>query len=378
MKSTKYFLPVLTSLAVLASCKEADNSELDLSQVKKSVTITIANLADSRAPIDEFTPDEEGVGPLVVDQKDLFAVFADAAGTIVGVPKSLASTNFATGDIELDEEEKVGTYSFHELPSSIMQVAVTNLAVTNGITTLTALKATYDDNIAQGELADSDVPVWDQKSLVLTGTDTHTSGVLEFYTATMTVNALLARIEIGSIQCEDLSATAVEGVYPRYRSLTLEEIGLVYGTAPANAGDLKDVFPDATALASGSNTYMVTKTVDEVPVSKPGVFAYNVVPTPVTNIPGIHLKIKAATRNLPEGTEVAVPAGLLPLYVKTKSLGDEITANGIEPGKIYQINYIFTCADVKGENENPSLICVDVVVTVQNWNVRPVVRPQYQ
>jgi hypothetical protein len=362
MKLTSYFLMALAASVTIVSCKQEADSELDLSNVKKSVTILIANQG-TRAAVDAITPvDDEGKGPLVVEQNALYAVFADAAGNIVGASYPLAEV--AGDDVDGNK------YSFHQLPSSIMQVAVTNLPVTAGITTLTDLLATYDDDIDQGELDESNVPVWDQADLVLTGTDTHEPAVLEYYTAEVSVEALLARIEINNIQCDDLgTAQLAEGGYPRYRSLTLEEISLIYATDPANAAELKDVLNGAV-LDDAADIFGA----ESEDVS--GVFAYNVVPT--TEVPSIQLKINAATRNLSDGSPAAVPTGMLPLFIKTQSLGEDIDAAGIEAGNIYQINYIFSYENVKGENEDPSLICVDVVVSIQNWEVKTVERPTYE
>lgn len=387
MRIKHLLLTALAASTALASCSKSEETTTATDpNVRKNVSVTIANQksADAAGPLSRAVAtggltDKTG-SLLVADASELSALCADAGGNILHVFK-LGTDILAEADTKVPSATKNGsTYTFHRLNQSVVKIAFTNTSNVNAVVgkTLAEAKAALNNLITQNPVGGDlhKILVYGESTkFVLVGEDEHTDGaVYSYYDAgTVTVNPILARIEVYGIACSNLNSTTEEepGLLPKYSELTLGRIGIldtpvdvVGGTKvtnnPGQAGE--------TAWLGMTGWNIDEGLTDVLTQTAPGsskVYVYNVDPN---SLPKIILQINGGKWN----TNIAgVDNSKLsfPVYVKTSELrsgGAALTK--LDPQKIYQIKLEFPCSAVKPWL--PTLeICVDVEVVIPDWTV---------
>lgn len=390
MKIKNCILGAIAMVTLFAACERPGVQKVDepASGPAKSVAIKIDNVVPM--PKDGtrgIQPDFTAAGVPVAVTTDLSVYFADAAGSIVDV-RTLMSGKDA--EMTLAENE----YMFHAVPASASQLAVTNLSGAVG-GTISALRATEDTKLLAAHQTLAGVPVWGA-SLTFTPRpgDTHGHGVGALYVVydagNVRVMPSLARLEIGNIECVDLNAnTPVGGFHPRFGSLNLARIGIhdtpltTFGSAVGNyslyaAGEL--AWTADAAAGVWNIDEIVGVTLDNLPgaanplmVLNDRVFAYNVKAGPT---PNVILDIAGGTKNSYIAGEVEFT---FPYYVKTTALQENgVNIPMLAAGTIYRLDFKFHCGNVKLWTQDPEFICVDVTVTIPNWEIyQPTLTPTY-
>jgi hypothetical protein len=376
------FLPALAAVVMLASCQKDGTQTPVETGAKKSVTVTITNIAGpvTRAVQDDFTP----AGVPVAKLTDLNVLFADADGEVVET-RALGAATSTTDDVPTTIIDPDGTgtsyeYTFHQIPDTATKLVVTNLDVDDLDDLDTTLNAAQllDWQVAPGTA--KSIPVWGTNSQwVANGTDT-VDGYPLYDAGTVDVAPKLARIEIGNIQCLNLAgqSAGANGMYPRFGSLDLAYIG-IHNTKLGTIGgstfsytsddDLATGLPkwntDATAPTWNINSVSGV-TLSSGAANTEKFFGFNVAPGAV---PNIILEISSATENVVSG--ITIPGDVDPddhYYVKTKSLMDGAAAiSEFKPGYIYRVNFKFNSENVLPWDEEEEFVCVDVTVVIPDW-----------
>ncbi|MDR2912299.1 MAG: hypothetical protein LBV38_03230 [Alistipes sp.] len=364
MNLKKYLSVALAAFAMLASCQKNDE-KITETATKKSVSLTIANMAASaatRASQANFT----GNGIPVATEADLVAYFAGEDGVVITSRALVAGTNVEQLR-DADNAVIPGAWVFHLIPAEATQMAVTNVTLAVGADI---------DNVSFGalELEDwqdlDENPVWGRSSQwdYTEEEHEHNDGIIyNVYDAgDIEVEPMLARIEIGNI-----SYTNIEGGRD-FAALDIIKIGLHNTSHTTIDGD--DVVydfttPDGVDEWDAASGWYVDGINTEVDAGSDdlAVWGYNVVPG---TVPNIVLEV-----DLPTGT---TPGTLMwPRYVRTYGLSDEDgLIDEVVAGAIYQVDFEFTADDadpwVVGEE-----ICVNVTVEIPTWTIEPSLTPEF-
>lgn len=434
MKLTKCFLMALAAVVMLSSCQK-DGAQTVESNTKKSVALTIENLVPSSGTrIAGATPSTGTIK--VAEIGDLKVLFAADGEVEVIFDLSQLATLTAGNDPAVTEKGTSGstsTYTFHKLPATIDQVAVTNSETAVVGQTLAQVEAALEalplsslQALNLADLANAEyIPVYGEDLAFTTlGEEEHNGIVYDYKASSVKVMPLLARLEISGIECLDLDAftttgegdEAVKKANSRFGSLTLARIGIdntwTHLTFGENAGALIDYGPIATdtrtveediALFQGDtgnwnvDAFAANTTLTEaanVYTGGTGVFAYNVA-TPL--VPSIILEISGVTKNK---YTVDNPVFATPYFVKTASLNETVavltedgepvldeetglpvkeikTIETFERGHVYKAKFAFKCSDVKVW-EKGTLICVDVAVEIPDWVIHEEAVPTFE
>ena len=426
--------------AMVVSCnKPGEGTEIEKTNAKKSVSIAIANMENGKGlsrATGSFTEEPAGgIGIAVASTDELWAVFADEDGNLVGTPVKLEDVddeaenqNAATAD------EELYIYTFHELSVDVEKIAITDIDPTGdnplavvpdggenpGFATLAEIVA-YGQSVegfaAQHgttmELEDIFVYGATTTTFTTTGLVENHNGVdiIHYYGGEVEVLPMLARIEIGNILCNNLGLTLTEEEIeagektPQFGTLTLKAIGInnVYDAISTTAAgrELINYTADAAGLAqwNGDCGYAVvddpeTEDVDE---TKPeaastwnidkfsaelgnnttpynaGAFVYNFVPG---NVPNIILEIGEATWNKALGDIDLALDG--PFFVKSTGLASgDVDITETVAGAIYQVNFEFACENVTGWSTDTTLKCVSIDVIIPKWEIKPSLKPKF-
>ena len=356
MKLSKYVMLALAGLA-FAACSNEDAEQNSLSN-GKSVSISIANMAkpDSRAT-GSFSDEIQKIP--VADISNLKVIFL--AGDQIS-----STTTFDKGT-NVD-----GIYTFHKVPGDVNAVAIlgnTDKVITVHSSFSTLLDAIKKDLIGQQSTPNDIVVYGKSTSWSASGSCSDESGATStlYDAGQITVQPLLARIEIGGIACTDLGESSASEV-ALYKELTLSKIGIdniltaVDGSEtisyPATEQGQKDWNAATGWYIDPFNPEIELKDKDALP----NVYVYNVAPGAA---PRIILTVANGVFNN------GVSGNLdMPQYVRASSYtddkGTEITA--FEAGKIYKVNYAFTCNNIKPRIPVET-ICVKVDIVIPNWTI---------
>ena len=417
MKSTKIILAAIAITAMVVSCnKPAEGPGVVNSNTKKSVSIVIANQVNdnglSRAT-GAFN-DAESLTIPVATTDELWAVFANEDGDLVGTPTQLSAAENQNEETATTEQY---TYTFHELPAEVTKIAITDIDPTGdnplaeveenaenpGFQTLAEIIA-YGQSVEgfdaqKGDLSDIFVYGETTSTFTASGLVENHGGVdiIHYNGGDVTVQPLLARIEIGNILCTNLALgeeDLEEGEdIPQFGSLTLKTIGIqnVYNAVSSSATGrtLIEYSADDAGLALWNadcgyateteaatdptwNIDLFTGTLsdNETPYEAQA-FVHNITPG---NVPNIILEIGEATWNEALG-DIADEVDLEgPFFVKSTGL-EGITT--ISAGTIYQVNFEFACENVKGWISNSELKCVSINVIVPKWEIVRELKPSF-
>ena len=373
----KYFIAALALVALVACSKNEDGApEFDGS--KKSVEITIGNMASGVRAAGGVTPGVTDNTKACADASDLIVLFADAGGNVV-VSKKLdeADMNKVT---DADAPADATCYRFHALPENVTQVGVI-ANVADAPKTLAAAEEAWMDEDAMlaapyrnvvdnsnaesptttyGVVAYSGAVVLENNGNTCTVDGDHTAYPL--LEADVEVKPYMARIEIVHLACTDLADTANEG-YSKIGFTSLELAG-VAGNTNAPYTHTLGSFADAAALESAQQ-YVVTAAhvhgsdTNYLAPADGKVWSWNITPQAVSNlVVGLYVKGNGYTVQIPEKT------------VTVNSYSKDGTAiSQFAGGNIYRL-----VIDFKEENidSNSQFVCADVDVTIADWIINDI------
>ena len=349
----KYFIAALALVAAVACSKDDVDPILDSS--KKSVSISIANMASGTRAAAEGGVTASGDEVACADMKDVYFLFADASNNIIAVK---AAVDTPTDDVN-------GTsYTYHGLPETVQRVAaVANLDVApKANESLLKYEELYEVEDVDGEFNVQVVYGVSSLSRMFNPTTNLPECVVEddheypLYGATVELVPYTARIEITHIGCTDFGTYAMIGI----ENLHLAD--LAYGFHFQEYTEDNDLLTYPDYVLSKDKVHTVTGGVHDANCIAPAdgkVWSLNIVEQPVSNmVMGVYTKGDGYT------TLVAEKTVTINSY---KVDGTAITT--FEKGNIYRFPIDFTHKNFDGDNET---ICATVTVDVHKWVVNPV------
>lgn len=398
----KLFVAVL-AIAALAACnKEEAFNGPSVDSKNKSIEITILNASSTRAAAEETVPGDvpagdavEGTHDAVVNDTDLKVLFADATGLVLN---ELQLTAQAASDVHESQtpeylpgkSETAGTYVWHNVPAAVTQIAVVryetgDITFAPGTLNLTDYETLATDKRNEGREIDDVVLYGADVDGLAKGDDCATINGVDYYiyTANVTVAPKLARLEINNIQCYDLGDlnddVVMEGGVPtttaNFATVGIDELTLkTFSWTGVQQGDTlgstaTEVFsitiPDNTVLkgsyAETGNTLNSDEVADDDAFRPTAgkVWAWNFVPQNFAQMT-LMMDAKAYDYQLPVTNDLAINV--------TGLKKGETAISKYEAGNIYKLNLLFSEGDIAGQEG----ICVNVVVTIQDWKVNVV------
>lgn len=338
----KLFIAAM-ALATIVSCSKDDADYGDLQKSQKSVTISLANLAEAtRATVDggQTAP---GQDVAVAKDADLKFLFADATGKILEV-KTISDG--APANAKSDDEN--WDYTFHMLDERVvmMGVAANSTKAAEGNTLedvynewmTETVGIAYDKITVYSTDASENGEFNEQKGIDLqdAGTCKLDGHEWPLYSASVRVAPAHARIEVNKIGCSDLG----QNTYG-YSKITLNKLTL------------------AGAHTNGNSyvqnlTNILTASAKEATAGESLVWSWNILPQPVSNMT-LNITVEGKNYN------VAVPQKTVTVN-KYKVDGEEIESFNAE--NIYQINLTFLEENIDVVD---SYVCVNVDVEVAKW-----------
>lgn len=359
MKLNKFFMLGLAGLA-FAACSNDDEPSVMESSKEKSVEVSIANATYGTPGTRKEATDGFSKGDIAVaDAANLkFLLLAGERIQAVKTTKDATTKQGAKGNI----------YTFHNVDGSVNGLAIignTNVTInanSNYNDVLNSIKKEANLTSQQGALNNIVVfgknTQWKKKEADDQG---HTDAV--YSAGEITVNPLLARLEVGEIGCKNLGDQATEGAIPLYKELTLEKIGLDNIKTDFSQTNLLAYSDDDAGekLWTAATTWVdnLTDVLTNAQKNAAGTYAYNVVPG---TTPRIILEIASYKAN----DNVEDPNAKFPWYVRANQYTG---LNGtFEAGKIYQVKFQFNCDNIKPWHPVQP-ICVEVEVVIPNWTI---------
>lgn len=402
MKLSKLMLGMAVAATTLAACNKEDITPV-VEQGNKSVTLNIANLLQTKGTGTEV---EEGTA---VKLNSVQVFFADAAGALY-TPKTVDAK--ANAETYFEEAAAVaGTYQFHFLPKAVSKVIVLgNMDEQTPANEAALLDAVKNLTVA-GEQDPENLRLFGiDETLVAAGNHAEADqGAIQhpnpFVKAEVNLVPTVARFEVTGFEYAQVPATGDQAAPARnytemvvnslsmrnwYTTATATFAGVVtpatldpFATTALNKDNIYGTYftkvtagwyYDATAhTLNAANNYVetvATVTVDgETTVSDKKCYDYHVFPGAV---PQFLIELT--------GKENGVNS---PLYLMTSALkvGDKVLAAevpegdntkvAIEAGKVYRMAMKFDDSNLQAPEK-----CVEVAITVDDWNV-VVVTPEF-
>lgn len=367
MKLSKYFMMAAASLALFACSNDEDIPGLN-GEGTKSVALKLDGLSSGIST--KAVGDSKSAGK--IDLSNMTIYFTD--GTNILKKEVLNSESPAWTELT------GAGHIFHQLPSTVSQVQIVGNSVGKSITegTVAALKGSVLK--AAGEQNFNNVVLFGEDITLAEGTaDEHVDKILM---AEVNIKPLVARFEIGDIQCEDLGTGPV-------KQFDLSVIGLMDfnsavkldGTATGTEYTLANVLEPGSEPAGGKVIFgeaddeagwawdkITGATITTTTAWNPGEsgdkkFVYQFIPNKLAD--GSMAQIKLVLDNVVWTDGSGNPFNSV-VTAKFQKDGEDLTA--FEAGKIYTVNYKF-----KGENVGPwnpdDVKCVQINVTVASWEV---------
>ena len=386
MKLNKLFVSALAALAFVACSKDGETgAEGPESGQGMSVTISLRNSGSAAAQAagkGTRSSETDFTEATTITLKKIKVFFADADGNIVD-------------DGEFTDEQIGDKLAvFHGInPSATQAIAAANYGelLSSTPATITALKATKLTLVDyQGSKLQEEVPLMSEAAALEENTDKEhpdtageTDEEVTWCKVSLNLVPVLSRIEIGG----NLTITSdMEGEFV-YTEFTMAHVGL-NGLFPActlggdESGERVYTNTNATGFPATGTTpaWMYDALPDTDLIAAPGnsasmekVYAYNVMPG---DKPEITLQFNSTPRqDLPEGAPVPVSPKA---YIKIVNFTDAAVDNKmtLEPGKIYKIENISFPQDKVTMLDN-QVLCVEVTVTVQDWEIVDVENPEF-
>lgn len=348
----KYFIAALALVAAVACSKDDADHILDSS--KKSVSISIANMAQGTRAAAEGGVTASGNEVACADMDDVYFLFADASNNILAV---FAATDTPVADIN------GSNYTYHGLPEVVQQVAaVANVAVAPKVNeSLLKYEEMYEVEDVDGEFNTQVVYGVSNLSRKVDGNgqfECVVDGNHEYplYGASVELVPYTARIEITHIGCTDFGTYAAIGV----ENLHLAD--RAYGFHFQDFVQDADLYAHPEYVLTKDKVHTVTGGTHDANCIAPAdgkVWSMNITEQPVSN-----LIMAAYTKGDGYTTLVAEKTVTINSY---KVNGTAITT--FERGNIYRFPIDFAHNNFDGDNES---ICATVEVEIHQWVVNPV------
>lgn len=386
MKMRKMFLAALVGLGMFTGC---NNDEVPAVNNDGTMSMYLKFEGLSTGTFTKAIDVAKAAGAISFDNITVY--FANASGVI----QKTETLNSSAQDWNV-----IGTtgHIFHQIPNSVNQVYVVGNAegkdlpaVTVNTTNISAVKAQalqvadeqdFEDVILFGE----DTQIEPAEATLTDPEEGHNN----LYKAEVTLVPFVSRFEVKGIQCEDLTNS-------KYKKIVLQAIGLMdYNNKFTLGGTASEEMTITNVLEPGSTAesgkYIFGETTDGVngvytnyswawdkitgtdvtldandEIYNPDgdkYFVYHFCPKQITG--NKNVQIKLAVDAYTDDTTLDPMGAVVTASFNTE---DGIPLTQFEAGKIYRIDsYKFKVENVKPWNPD-ELICVNVVVTVANWNV---------
>lgn len=380
----KLFVAVL-ALAALAACNKEEAPSFNDNEAK-SIEISVLNLVQETKAVGGDTA--QGTKKNCAEFGELKVLFATSDGAIK-FEDTLAATDGTTDDTHKgdsfteyvkDEAYADGVRRWHNVPAEIKRIAVVRYEETDFPDGLED-KDLEDDILALAQDLEENIdrPI---ETMVLYGDgelsdtgETHMVGESLFHVwkAEVTVAPAFARFEVRKIQCLELGnqndlADPTKYDFDELKLKSLKwnykpESGVVENhEAPATFG--ATLYGSYTPAADfvykyDKNTCTGTRSNEYTPAN--GAWSWNVLPGEFQDLT---LDIDAYAYNYQVSYKEDQSDRNFPLYVADLAT-DSAVDNKFKAGNIYHINLIFKQENIKTADG----ICVEVVVTVNPWNV---------
>lgn len=384
----KLFVAVL-AIAALAACQKDEVRLIETN--KKAISITIANAVDATRAVEageafETAKGSEGqiqnkapkAAAATTDQ--LYVLFANSGNSILEVHKFNEAVGEPVSDAAADVEG-VYTYTFHNVSESVTQVAVVRPAV--GVTPATGEKLDDYQEAARAvdamEQIDLDkIALYGYAELNYVGecsvpSEKHDENyVYDLYAAKVRVAPTIARVEVFGFDCTDLGETTgaiAEGqnLTGGFDSLNLEKIewGGVVEENPVyyytfEAGQtLEGVYAGGGVDEAGK---FLTQTPVAWTAGDGKAIAWNIDPKAAVPTKGGNMMVVTMHADRHDNP--------IPVTNNTETLSIGFTnVTAFEAGKIYTLDVEFLEENLDTSNES---ICVEVEVTIDNWEIEVV------
>lgn len=399
----KLFVAVLAIAGLVACNNEEVFNGPSVDSMNKSIEITILNASSTRAAAVETTPGDvpagdavEGTHDAVVNDTDLKVLFADANGVVLNELQLTAQASSDVHESQTPEylpgkSDTEGTYVWHNVPAAVTKIAVVryetgDITFTPGTLNLTDYETLATAKINEGREIDNVVLYGADVDGLVKGADCASINGVDYYiyTAEVTVAPKLARLEINNIQCYDLGDlnddVVMEGGVPtttaNFATVGIDELTLKsFSWTGVQQGDtigstVAETFsitiPENTVLkgsyAKEGNTLNSDEVADDDafrPAMDGKVWAWNFVPQNFAKMT-LMMDAKAYDYQLPVTEDLAINV--------TGLKKGETAITEYDAGNIYKLNLLFSEGDIAGQEG----ICVNVVVTIQDWTVNVV------
>lgn len=375
----KLFVAVL-AVAALAACQKENSLDVPaLDSNCKSVSLVIANQAETRVDTNAGNTAAGNNGQLaVMNNDDLRILFADANGAVlmdlqlVGQDENEKHEEVLSGNYVPGVGKTENEYVWHNVPAAVTQIAVVRYEVGDfeeafvagdrNLTDYEAL-ATSEDLNREREL--EDICLYVDSTLTKDTTAAHKVNGVDYYyyRATVEVAPYFTRFEIHNVQCDDLG------------DLNKDTDPNTFGLDKLVLGDLTwggKYAISATELGTLYGSYNTPENGKNYVKSATGVWSWNLDPE------GLNIPSEANPLLLPmvvsayDYTVAGYEAALAGANrsIKVVALEDENgnPVTSFEKENIYVLDLSFDESDIAGQEG----ICVAVTVTVADWTVVPV------
>lgn len=382
MKMRKMFLAALVGLGMLTGCNNEEIPAVN-NDGTKSVALRLNGLTTSTRAVE--APQAGTAEGQQIALSSMTIYFTN--GTNILKKETLTSSSVDSEGTNI-WQALTGTsgYIFHQLPSTVTQVQIVGNSggKTFTETSVAELKASVRN--AADEQSFTNVTLFGEDTALDSPDDSetgdeHVSNVLE---ASVILQPLIARFEIGNIACLDMGQTnclitkydlKVIGLMDFNSGVTLDgtasgteytldnvlepgsqatEGMVIFGEADDEAGWAWDKISGATNITSATPW-------------NPGTgkkFVYQFVPNSLKD--GSLVQVKLVLDNIEWADGSSNPFNSVVTARFNKASGGALTE--FEAGKIYTVDYQFNSTNIGPWNPD-NVVCVQLNVTVANWNV---------
>ena len=397
----KLFICAL-ALASVVACSKDDTADAVLTSKMKSVTITIQNskMNDTRANVTgakiNVAPEGGEAGDtaqateneLVASAGQLQILFANAQGLILEAKSLVAdATNethpagtedYTYGKVTVDANGN-GTYIFHHVPEQVTRVAVVrvqkdDITIKPNSTNLSEVLALASDESENRTRGTQEIILYAEDDLIkmtategttddICYTDPNTGLKYYYYTAQLTVQPQVARVELVKVGCYDLgdlNIDVIEGTEnPNIETQGLDELTIkkFYFSNYTKTWQTENVLVGSYCATKHNGTEKLYITPAE------GAWSWNIAEQ---DVPQMKLELDAVahdwTVNNPGKTVTVV--GL-----KDNEELTEANVDTFKKGNVYRLELDFSEANIDATDD---ALCVIATVDIKTWTVVPV------
>ena len=375
----KLFVAVL-AIAALAACQKENSHDVPaLDSNCKSVSLVIANQAETRVDTNAGNTAAGDNGQLaVMHNDDLRILFADANGAVlmdlqlVGQNEDEKHEEVLAGNYVPGVGETANEYVWHNVPAAVTQIAVVRYEAADFAEAFVAGKRKLTDYeaLATSETLNlkrelEDICLYVGSTLTKDTTAAHKVNGVDYYyyRATVEVAPYFTRFEIHNVQCDDLGDLNAD---PDPNTFGLDKLvlgDLTWGGKYAiSATELGTLYGSYNTPENGKN-YVKPAT---------GVWSWNLDPKdlkiPSEANPLLLPMVVSAYDYTVAGYEAALGGANRSIKVVALKDKDGNAVRSFEKENIYVLDLSFDESDIAGQEG----ICVAVTVTVADWTVVPV------